>query len=1024
MLDLQRGPAHAAAALASEGARLTHLSPPRSSPSPAALRALRRASLGLTVAAIAIGVVAIAGWLAGFRYAATWLPSLSPIRPNAALLAAALGIGLLLAQRPGRARLVARAIALGSLALAATSGAEWLLGRDLGLDNLFWPGPLEGPRELAAERMSLGTAVLFASLAVAILVRANERLLAWLVEPAAAVSSLLATFALISIGLGADSDIAFAGSPVSLPGAVAAACLAVATLTSRPEHRIVQELLDPGPAGRATRAILPAVAAFPIVGFVVMRGFEAGWMSASITAVTAVVFGIAYSGFLLSRAAHKVSELDRQVVAARDVRDRFFDLTGEIVTIIGADGRIRYASAAVRSALGYEPEEIVGRSYADFFPEEERERRATTFAHLIGTDEGRRHVERRVRHRDGSWRWIEWATNRDPASGSLYAVGQDVSERRKQRIARELLAAVIEQSNETVILTDAEGTVVYVNSAFERTSGRSSADVVGLSARSLGHGPQKPAIQVEIGRAMTLGKSWRGEWTEARSDGSTHTEAVGIAPVHDADGRISNWVYTGLDVTDHRAAQAALEREVRERAEVIAALGRIDLSGPLDDAAAGVCEELVLLPGVDYAVLVAFGKRQSQVVASLGLDDALLAAGAIIPDEATERLRTRAEHGPWTNVVPRNVRRSTFDPLAAAGLRVLASAPIRNGADVVGVIRIGTRREGRNEALIRLLPALSEFAAAAGGALGPALAARTADETVRATVRGWIDDVAFSTVFQPIVGLASEVTLGYEALTRFADGTRPDQAFAEARAAGLGFELEIATLREALRSSADLPAGLLLDLNVSPALLLHGTCLTEALAGRDRPIVLEITEHDRIDDYGAVREAIRALGPDIRLAVDDAGAGAANMVHLVELRPDFVKLDISLVRGINIDPTRQALVVGLRHFATAARCRLVAEGIETAAEATTLAAFGIEYGQGYWLGRPAPASTLAEIAAGPALGLPGPVPRHPRRDPPRVVQSVDDVIRVAADEGPRDGRAHDRGVRAGPRPVVGGVRGR
>jgi PAS domain S-box-containing protein len=966
---------------------LIHPSPPLSDPSPAALRALRRASLGLTVAAIAIGAIAIVGWLAGFRQATTWLPAATPIRPNAALLVAALGIALLLAQRPGRARFVARVIALGSLALAVTSGAEWLLGRDLGLDNLFWPGPLEGPRELAAERMSLGTAVGFASLAVAILVRANRRLLAWLVEPAAAVSSLLATFALISIGLGADSDIALAGSPVSLPGATAAACLAVAILTSRPEHRIVQELLDPGPAGRATRAILPAVAAFPIVGFVVMRGFAAGWMSASITAVTAVVFGVAYSGFLLSRAAHKVSELDREAVAALDTRDRFFDLTGDIVTIVGADGLILYASAAARSALGYEPDEVVGRSYREFFPDEERERRAATFVQLIETDEGRRHVERRVRHRDGSWRWIEWATNRDPASGSLYAVGRDVTELRKQRVERELLAAVIAQSNETVVLTDADGTVVYVNSAFERAIGRVAADVVGLPATSIGRGPQQPAMLLEIGQAMAAGSSWQGEWTDVRADGTARIEAIGITPIHDAEGRISNWVHVGNDVTEHRASQAAFEREVQERANVIAALGRLDLSGALDEAAAGVCDELELLPGVDYAALVAFGTNQSQIVASSGLRDPDLTAGGIIEGEATERLRARAEHGPWTYVVARNARRATFDPLSAAGLRVLACAPIRNGTDVVGVIRIGTCREDRDEELIRLLPALSEFAAAAGGALGPALAARTADETVRSSVRRWIDDMAFSAVFQPIVDLASKVTLGYEALTRFADGTRPDLAFAEARAAGLGFELEIATIREALRASADLPAGLLLDLNVSPALLLHGTCLAEALAVRDRPIVLEITEHERIDDYGAVREAIRALGPDIRLAVDDAGAGAANMVHLVELRPDFVKLDISLVRGINIDPTRQALVVGLRHFATTARCRLVAEGIETAAEATTLAAFGIEYGQGYWLGRPAPA--LVAAGARPSGVFPGgsdgrpptrPVPRRQGRD--------------------------------------------
>src|SRR5665811_2303674 len=88
-------------------------------------------------------------------------------------------------------------------------------------------------------------------------------------------------------------------------------------------------------------------------------------------------------------------------------------------------------------------------------------------------------------------------------------------------------------------------------------------------------------------------------------------------------------------------------------------------------------------------------------------------------------------------------------------------------------------------------------------------------------------------------------------------------------------------------------------------------------------IVLEVTEHDVIEDYDAVRDAIRALGRDIRLAVDDAGAGIANFGHIIDLRPDFVKLDISLVRRVNANLGRQAMVVGMRHFSRTAGCRLI-----------------------------------------------------------------------------------------------------
>ncbi|MDQ6795842.1 MAG: EAL domain-containing protein [Chloroflexota bacterium] len=151
-----------------------------------------------------------------------------------------------------------------------------------------------------------------------------------------------------------------------------------------------------------------------------------------------------------------------------------------------------------------------------------------------------------------------------------------------------------------------------------------------------------------------------------------------------------------------------------------------------------------------------------------------------------------------------------------------------------------------------------------------------------------------------------------------------------------------------------LPAGRWLDLNVSPRLLDSSERLASLLRSADRPVVIEITEHERISDYAAVRDAAAALGEHVRLAVDDAGVGIANFGHIIELRPDLVKLDITLVRRVNADLGRQALVVAMRHFARTAGCRLVAEGIETEEEAHSLKLLGVEFGQGNWFGRPEP----------------------------------------------------------------------
>ena len=112
----------------------------------------------------------------------------------------------------------------------------------------------------------------------------------------------------------------------------------------------------------------------------------------------------------------------------------------------------------------------------------------------------------------------------------------------------------------------------------------------------------------------------------------------------------------------------------------------------------------------------------------------------------------------------------------------------------------------------------------------------------------------------------------------------------------------------------------------------------------------------RRSDEEAVLER---LGPAVKLAVDDAGAGYASLRHILELNPAVVKLDRVLVSGLDADEARRALIAGIRHFTQLAGCELIAEGIETTAELEALRAIGVTLGQGYLLGRPAdPAHAL------------------------------------------------------------------
>jgi EAL domain-containing protein (putative c-di-GMP-specific phosphodiesterase class I) len=315
----------------------------------------------------------------------------------------------------------------------------------------------------------------------------------------------------------------------------------------------------------------------------------------------------------------------------------------------------------------------------------------------------------------------------------------------------------------------------------------------------------------------------------------------------------------------------------------------------------------------------------------------------------------------------------------------MAIIPLRTKAAVLGAIVACTRAVDGITFLAGRLPVLESFGAVASALLAPAIIARQRRGEVRGELEGVLEQAAFEPVFQPIVHLASGRTVGHEALTRFRDATRPDRRFADATAVGLGLELESACLAAALQASPQLPGSGWLSVNVSPDLLLEQTRLKASLRSALRPAVIEVTEHVAIEDYGAFRSAVSNLGSGVRVAVDDAGAGFASFRHILELRPDFVKLDIGLVRGIDHDAIRQALVAGLVYFATASGCQLIAEGIETVAELDRLRSLGVAMGQGFLLGRPASAAHLSCVTKyasnGPALrrrrsaGRPLPVPR-------------------------------------------------
>ncbi len=632
--------------------------------------------------------------------------------------------------------------------------------------------------------------------------------------------------------------------------------------------------------------------------------------------------------------------------------------------ILDPEGRVLFVNQHLLARTGWTNEELIGSDAFQYLaPEYDRDTRRAAFRERARSGDIQERVESAWMTRTGDRVLVSWANSAIPDDEgrivAIAAIGDDVTARREAEARQARLAAAVEQVAESILVTDAQGAITYANPAFERSSGYPAAALQGRDLWAVLRSCRSTSAHRRTARRVRSGQAWSGEWELQRPDGSWYREEVSISPVRGPDGSISSFVSVGRDMTQVRQMQASLDMATSERAAFARALARLQPRETLQDTAQDITDAVAELPGVEIATLLWFDEGHDvHTLAVTAPSGYPLTAGNVAPASRSAYLRRRAAEGPWAEAwLPRPGDGDHGRSLTEAGLRAAAYAPVSDGQQPIGLVALGTTNELTARTIADQLPAAIEFAAVARSLIAGPLAVHRRLLATRRRIEGIIRAGSFDPVFQPIVDLATGVAIGFEALTRFGDGSQPDVTFASAGSAGVGLALEAATLERIIGASRGLPAAAWLSLNVSGRMITEGDRLATILARRDRPVVLEITEHDPIQDYAAVRAAIALLGPDVRVAVDDAGAGVANFTHMVELRPDLVKVDVSLVRGVDHDLTRQALIVGLHHFAEAIHGAVIAEGVETQEERQALIGLGLRLGQGYLFGRPAAVQT-------------------------------------------------------------------
>ena len=325
----------------------------------------------------------------------------------------------------------------------------------------------------------------------------------------------------------------------------------------------------------------------------------------------------------------------------------------------------------------------------------------------------------------------------------------------------------------------------------------------------------------------------------------------------------------------------------------------------------------------------------------------------------------------------REIRRRTPEcrvlALSAANDRATVLAMVEAGAS--GYLVKGGPVQEISDAIRRAATGRSSLSAEVAGKVVEELAGELQTRRRRerrmasrlARIRGLMDDPArMGIVLQPVCRLDDGVPVGHEALARFAGRPQrpPDHWFRAAGPVGVGEELELLAVERALERLRDLPEGTFLSVNGSPSTFGSAAAHRLLTAVPTHRLVLEITEHAPVADYGALAAdlgPLRARGA--LLAIDDAGAGFASLRHILRLAPDIIKLDRSLVADISHDTAQQALAGGLISFAEKMGATIVAEGIERDDELAMLRELGVTHGQGYLLAKPAVAPARGATAS-------------------------------------------------------------
>ncbi len=683
-------------------------------------------------------------------------------------------------------------------------------------------------------------------------------------------------------------------------------------------------------------------------------------------------------------AARNITERRRMEQSLREETHRrqiLVDQSRDGIVVMEESGRVYEVNRAFAEMLGYTQDELMQMHLWDWehnYPREKVEEMMRTI------DEQGDHFETRHTRKDGSIIDVELSTNASIINGRklVFAVSRDITERKQWENSLKLAAMVYQNSREAMMVTDSSGSIVAINPTFTRVTGYSMEEVVGHNPRMLQSGEHPPEFYAAMWTQLRKNGHWTGEIVDRRKDGTRYPAWLSINAVYDSKGDVQSWVAQFSDITEKKDAEQLIWRQANfdqltglpnrrmfldrlgeeikksRRSSMPMALLFLDLDHfkLVNDSLGHDMGDLLLQQAAERLRECV---RESDTIARLGGDEFTLILTNL---NDSDRVGAIAQKILWKLAEPFTLGNEQAYVSGSIGITMYPS----DATDAEGLLKnadqamYGSKKAGRGR--------YQYFTAAMQDAALRRI--RLSNELREALARNQL-----SVVYQPICALQSGRIQNAEALVRWQhpeDGMiAPSLFIPVAEECGLISSIGDLVFNDVVHNCKEwqaLQPGIKISLNKSPAQF-----NSSGREGQTEPwlqllqqqqlpgssIIVEITESLLLDARPEITRQLLALrDAGVGVALDDFGTGYSSLSSLRKFDIDFLKIDPSFIRELTPGSEEQILCAAVITMAHNLGLQVVAEGVETAAQAALLKDLGCDHAQGYYF---SPAISAADF---------------------------------------------------------------